>query len=87
MAAAEEAVRVAAQHGINGHAAALRWTAFHSALDQSKSDAIVLGASTTAQMAANLEAIEDGPLPSPAVSAFEAIYSSIDKESHASYHL
>lgn len=87
MAAAEEAVQVAVQHGINGHAAALRWTAFHSALDQSKSDAIILGASSTAQMESNLKAIEDGPLPSPVVSTFEAVYGSIDKEAHASYHM
>jgi aflatoxin B1 aldehyde reductase len=87
MAAAEEAVRVAAQYGIKGHAAALRWTAFHSVLDPNQSDAIVLGASSTAQMASNLEAIEDGPLPPPVVSAFEAIYSSINKESQAPYHM
>ncbi|KAL9623830.1 MAG: hypothetical protein Q9160_001821 [Pyrenula sp. 1 TL-2023] len=49
--------------GISGHAAALRWTVYHSALDAAAGDAVVLGASSVEQMEENLNILEEGPLP------------------------
>lgn len=63
------------KHGISGHAAALRWTSFHSILDQKLGDAIILGASTVDQLKKNLDILEEGPLPQEVADAIEGLYS------------
>lgn len=62
------------KHGISGHAAALRWTAFHSILDPKLGDAIILGASTVDQLKQNLDILEEGPLPKEVSDAIESVY-------------
>lgn len=58
------AIAVAAQKdGITGHAVALRWVLHHSALDAGRGDAIVIGASSLAQLEENLQICKAGPLP------------------------
>jgi aflatoxin B1 aldehyde reductase len=49
--AADHAKEVAAKHGINGHAAVLRWTTYHSVLNRAKGDAVIIGASSITQLA------------------------------------
>ncbi|GAB1312090.1 Aflatoxin B1 aldehyde reductase member 3 [Madurella fahalii] len=83
-AATDRAVEVAAQHGISGHAAALRWTAHHSILSAEHGDSIIVGASSVEQLKSNLDVIEQGPLPQDLVSALEAIYTEVGDE--ISYH-
>ena len=83
-AATDKAVKVAAQHGIGGHAAALRWTAHHSILSAEHGDSVIVGASSVEQLKANLDVIEQGPLPQDVVSALEAIHAEVGDE--ASYH-
>jgi aflatoxin B1 aldehyde reductase len=62
---AAHAIAAAAQReGITGHAVALRWILHHSALDASRGDAIVIGASSLAQLEENLQICRAGPLPS-----------------------
>ena len=62
--AAAEMVRQQAQNfGISGHAAALRWTAWHSELAAEEGDALIIGASTQAQLEENMDILEQGPLP------------------------
>lgn len=39
-------LHVLSQHGLTGHAAALRWTVHHSALDYDKGYALIIGASS-----------------------------------------
>lgn len=63
-----------AKHNISGHAAALRWTAYHSVLDASLGDAIIIGASTLEQLKENLDIIEAGPLPEELAQAVGDIY-------------
>ncbi|KAI3391937.1 hypothetical protein diail_6607 [Diaporthe ilicicola] len=63
------------KHGISGHAAALRWTSFHSILDQKLGDAIILGASTVDQLKQNLDILEEGPLPQEVADSIEGVYS------------
>ncbi|KAJ0166852.1 Aflatoxin B1 aldehyde reductase member 3 [Colletotrichum tanaceti] len=84
MAATNKAVDVAAQHGIGGHAAALRWAAHHSILSAEHGDSIIVGASSVEQLKSNLDIIEQGPLPQDVVSAVEAIYAEVGDE--VSYH-
>lgn len=79
-AATENALAVAAKHGISGHAAALRWTAFHSTLDTKYDDAIIIGSSTVEQLNSNLDVIEKGPLPEDIVEAINALYSEVGEE-------
>lgn len=77
LSAADQAVKVATQHGISGHAAALRWAAYHSVLDHNLGDAIVIGASTINHLEQNLDVFEQGPLPSEVANAFSLIYSQL----------
>ncbi|KAI0138974.1 Aldo/keto reductase [Hypoxylon sp. NC0597] len=78
MAAADNAAAVAAKHGIGGHAAALRWTTYHSVLKKAHGDAIIVGASSSEQLDANLDTIEQGPLPDDVVAALESVYEQVD---------
>ncbi len=52
--------------------AALRWLKFHSALDASCNDGIIIGASSLSHLAENIEACDsEEPLPAEIVAAFE----------------
>lgn len=84
--AADNATEVAAKHGINGHAAALRWTTYHSVLDRAKGDAVIIGASSIAQLATNLDIIDQGPLPEELVKVLDGVYGQLGDEA-ISYHL
>ncbi|KAF4464475.1 Aflatoxin B1 aldehyde reductase member 2 [Fusarium albosuccineum] len=72
-AAVNKALEVASKHGIGGHAAALRWTAYHSILNRAHGDALVVGASSPEQLETNIDHIEEGPLPDDVAAAFEAV--------------
>ncbi|KAG6364284.1 hypothetical protein INS49_005884 [Diaporthe citri] len=84
--AADNATQVAAKHGINGHAAALRWTTYHGVLDRAKGDAVIIGASSTAQLATNLDIIDQGPLPQEVVEVLDGVYGQLGDEV-INYHL
>ncbi|KAI0155752.1 NADP-dependent oxidoreductase domain-containing protein [Pestalotiopsis sp. NC0098] len=67
-----DAVRpVAAKLGISTAEAALRWESHHGLLDREKGDAIIIGASSAAQLEENLVNLEKGPLPEELVKAFD----------------
>ncbi|EHK50931.1 uncharacterized protein TrAtP1_009309 [Trichoderma atroviride] len=84
-AAADRVREVAANHGISGHAASLRWTAYHSALSAERGDAIIIGASSIKQLNENLEIFEQGPLPQDVVDAVDAVFAEIGDDAIA-YH-
>lgn len=68
-------VRAAGEkHGISGHAAALRWTTYHSILDHTLGDSVIIGASSLDQLRQNLDIIEAGPLPKDAADAVEEVF-------------
>lgn len=80
-------VRNAVQkHNISGHAAAMRWTAFHSSLDEKYGDGVIFGVSKIEQLHKNLDALEAGPLPDEVAEAITAIYATIEG-SEPPYHL
>lgn len=85
IAATDKAVEAASKHGIKGHAAALRWTAYHGALSKERGDSIIVGASSPEQLEANIDVVEQGPLPDDVVAAFEALNAEIGDE--VPYHL
>ncbi|KAM6506007.1 hypothetical protein FSOLCH5_014186 [Fusarium solani] len=85
MAATEKALEIASGHGISGHAAALRWTAYHSQLNKAHGDAIIIGASSPEQLESNIDMIEQGALPDDVVAALEAVYEEIGDQ--VSYHM
>jgi aryl-alcohol dehydrogenase-like predicted oxidoreductase len=68
----------AKRHGISGHAAALRWTAFHSALDGNYGDGIIFGASKIKQLHDSRDALEAVPLPAELAEAMGAIYEKVE---------
>jgi len=65
-------------YGISGHAAALRWTTWHSDLQAEKGDAIIIGASTQQQLEENLDILEQGPLPEPLLQVFERAWRDVE---------
>ncbi|OAP57828.1 hypothetical protein AYL99_08566 [Fonsecaea erecta] len=85
-AATDRALGLVAKHGINGHAAALRWTVYHSTLKDEFGDSIIIAASSVAQLDSNLDMIEQGPLPAEVAAAMEAIYKEVEGTEFP-YHL
>jgi len=67
--------------GIASAEAAFRWLAYHSCLEQSKGDGILIGASCMNQLEQNLSAVEKGALPEAVVSAFSAAWEEARPES------
>lgn len=62
---------------------AFRWLACHSGLDAEKGDAVIIGASSLAQLEQNLEILAQGPLPEEVVAAFEAAWQAAKSDSPA----
>lgn len=76
--AAAETVRVQARrYGISGHAAALRWTTWHSQLAAEHGDAVIVGASRLGQLEENLDILEQGPLPEPLVKVLDKVWDDV----------
>lgn len=76
-AAAEIVKMHARRHGITGHAAALRWTTYHSQLAADLGDALIIGASTQAQLDENLSILEAGPLDAKLVEVLDGIWEDV----------
>ncbi|VUC21226.1 unnamed protein product [Clonostachys rosea] len=68
----------AAKHGISGHDAGVRWTAYHSALDGKFGDGVAFGVSKIEQVHKTLDALEAGPLPADVADAITAIYAKVE---------
>jgi len=80
-------VRDAAEkHGVSGHAAALRWTAFHGVLDGKYGDGVIFGVSKIEQLHKTLDALEAGPLPAELAGAITAVYATVEG-AEPPYHL
>jgi aflatoxin B1 aldehyde reductase len=80
-------VRTAAEkHGISGHAAALRWTAYHSILDGKFGDSLIFAASKMEQLQNTMDALDAGPLPAEVADAITKVYETV-KGAEPSYHL
>ncbi|KAI1753936.1 Aldo/keto reductase [Xylaria castorea] len=85
-ASVADILAAAEKYGISGHAAALRWTAFHSILDGSYGDGIIFTVSSLEQLHKTLDAIDAGPLPTDLADAFSALSSTTEGHS-LPYHL
>ncbi|KAK2027338.1 Aldo/keto reductase [Colletotrichum zoysiae] len=79
-------LELAEEHGISGHAAAMRWTAFHSQLDGKYGDGIIFGVSKIEQLHQTLDALEAGPLPNDLAEAITAMYATVEG-AEPPYHL
>uniref|UniRef100_A0A8H7K5C5 NADP-dependent oxidoreductase domain-containing protein n=1 Tax=Bionectria ochroleuca TaxID=29856 RepID=A0A8H7K5C5_BIOOC len=76
--ASAASIRATAQkYDISGHAAALRWTAFHSVLDGECGDGLIFGVSKVEHLHESLDALEAGPLPVELAEAISAIYDTV----------
>ena len=62
---------VAKELGMTTAEAALRWASHHSLMKREYGDAVITGASSTAQLEENLTNLEKGPLPERMVKAFD----------------
>lgn len=72
--AVDEIRKACETEGIPMAEAAYRWLAYHSCLDASKGDGILLGASRLEQMTQNMTAVEKGELPQPILDAMDAAW-------------
>ena len=62
---------VAKKHGLTEAECALRWMTHHSMLKREKGDGIIIGASRTKHIEANMVDLEKGPLPEDVVKALD----------------
>jgi aflatoxin B1 aldehyde reductase len=67
----------AKEHGLSGHATALRWCLHHSALSGEQGDAVIVGASSIDQLKENLEICDAGPLPEELVKTIDGVWPSV----------
>ena len=87
LSALEEWDHIARDEGISKAALAYRWITFHSKLDGSKGDAVILGASKSSQLEESLVAIEQGPLSEKSVKRIEDVWVKVEKEApRDNYH-
>jgi aryl-alcohol dehydrogenase-like predicted oxidoreductase len=85
-ASVETVQNAAGKHGIDGHSAALRWTAYHSALDGNFGDAVIFAVSRLEQLDKTIDALQAGPLPDELAVAMGEVYGTLDGTG-PSYHL
>lgn len=74
------------KYNISGHAAALRWTAFHSVLDGKFGDGLIFAVSKMEQLYETFDALEAGPLPTDLAQEMTAIYATVEGK-EPPYHL
>lgn len=74
------------KYDISGHAAALRWTMFHSALDGKLGDGLIFAVSKLNQLHETIDALEAGPLPADLAEVITAVYATVDGKGPP-YHL
>lgn len=70
----------AEKNSLTGHEVALRWVRFHSALRPELGDAMIVGASSPAQLETTLQSLEAGPLPKEVVEAVSGVWETARKE-------
>ncbi|KAE9375814.1 Aldo/keto reductase [Stipitochalara longipes BDJ] len=78
--AVDEWGHIASDAGISKAALAYRWITFHSALKGANGDAVIVGASKTAQLEETLTAVEQGPLPESIAQRVDAIWEKVEHE-------
>jgi aryl-alcohol dehydrogenase-like predicted oxidoreductase len=76
----------AKKHGISGHEAVLRWTAYHDVLDEQYGDGVIFGVSNIGHVEQSLDSLEAGPPPAELADAITAIYATVEGP-EPPYHL
>jgi aflatoxin B1 aldehyde reductase len=76
-ASIETVKKAAAKHNISGHAAALRWTMFHSILDGAHGDGVIFGVSKMEQLTKTMDSIDAGPLPEELAEALSKVFATL----------
>ncbi|OAL40571.1 hypothetical protein AYO20_00307 [Fonsecaea nubica] len=77
LAAVDRVIELVAKHGITGHAAALRWTVYHSKLQADHGDGVIISASSVVQLNSNFDSIAQGPLPAEVSHALDQVYGQV----------
>lgn len=80
-AALDTITDAAAEADISTLEAAIRWTQYHSAVDGSLGDAMLIGVSRIAQLEPIMLAAKQGPLPEPVAAAFEKAHDYVTMKS------
>lgn len=72
---------ISASSGIERAELAYRWMAYHSYIETSLGDAIVIGASSIPQLERTLAGLRNGPLPVDVVKQIDEIWTLVENES------
>ncbi len=67
-------------YGIKPSEAALRWIKFHSNINNSDDNGLILGASTIIQLKVNVEALSKGPLPPEVITSLDNAWNIVGSE-------
>jgi len=78
--ALDEWEHIANDAGISKAALAYRWITYHSALNKTSGDGVIVGASKVAQLEETLKVIEDGPLDEKTAARIEDIWKKVEHE-------
>lgn len=70
----------ASEHGMSGYELAIRWNLFHSQLDGSLGDSVIIGASRPEQFENTLELSQKGPLSEELVKKMDEIWEQVEGE-------
>ncbi|KXS96610.1 hypothetical protein AC578_10436 [Pseudocercospora eumusae] len=70
---------VVREHGLSLPQVAFRWCVHHSKLDMGAGDGVVIGVSSLEQLRANLDYLEEGPLPEAVVKALDDAWLKVAK--------
>lgn len=65
------------ESGVTMAGAAWRWVMFHSALDSSKGDRVLIGPSTIGQLEEYVKGVEAGPLPDEFVKKLDGLWEGV----------
>jgi len=71
---------IASDAGVGRAELAYRWVAYHSNIDKSKGDAVIIGASKPEQLEETLGALNAGPLDEGIAERVRGIYESVKHE-------
>jgi aflatoxin B1 aldehyde reductase len=74
------------KHGLSEAEVALRWMTHHSLLKREFGDAIIIGASSAAQLEENLINLEKGPLPEDILKALDEGWATVKGVAATYFH-
>lgn len=80
LAALDKWHEIAKAEGVPAAELAFRWVFYHSILDASKGDAVIIGASSLAQLKGTVAGIRKGPLSAEAQKGIQGVWEGVKQD-------